>query len=163
MKLLEVRTAIRRATKEDLFTGDIYNPAGKQGVKDNTTVFFRSPETGKFSGPTMIYSYSWFTELFIQMTHGMIGVITPMPNVVTNEYLFDLVLREASIDDLKDTPRHIKLNRIFYTYADQKLLGPFYTDNSTTSLYLENLVAKNQIFVPNERQHFRKKELKMAG
>lgn len=163
MKLLEVRTAIRRATKEDLFSGDIYDLAGKQGIKDNTTVFFRSPETGKFSGPAMVYSYSWFTELYIQMAHGMLGVITPMPNVVTNEYLFDLVLREASIDDLKDTPRHIKLNRIFYTYADQKLLGPFYTDNSTTSLYLENLVAKNQIFVPNERQHFRKKELKMAG
>ena len=161
--LLEFRTAIRRATKEDLFTGDIYDIKGKQGVKDNTTVFYRSPETGKFSGPGMIYSSSYFPEIYSQMTHGMLGIITPIPNVVTNEFLFELVLREASIEDLKDTPRHIKLNRIFYTYADRILLGPFYTDNSTTSLYLENLVAKNQIFVPNERQHFRKKELKMAG
>jgi hypothetical protein len=39
MKLLEVRTALRRATKEDLFTGEIYNLQGKQGVKDNVTVF----------------------------------------------------------------------------------------------------------------------------
>lgn len=161
--LLEVRTAIRRATKEDLFTGDIYDLKGKQGVKDNTTLFYRSPETGRFTGPAMIYSSSWFVEIYAQMSYGMIGVITPMPNVITNEYIFDLVLREASIDDLKDTPRHIKLNRIFYTYADRILLGPFYTDKSTTSLYLESLVAKNQIFVPNERQHFRKKELKMAG
>jgi len=163
MKLLEVRTAIRRATKEDLFTGEIYNMQGKQGVKNNVTVFYRDLKTATFTRFRFIFSNSNFVELYCQMTYGMLGVIVPMPNVVTNEFLFDLVLREASIDDLKDTPRHIKLNRIFYTYADQILLGPFYTDNSTTSLYLENLVAKNQIFVPNERQHFKKKELKMAG
>lgn len=161
--LLEVRTAIRRATKEDLFLGDLYDLKGKQRVKENTTIFYRNPKTGKFTAPGMIYSSSYFPEIYSQMLHGMLGVIVPMPNVVTYEFLFDLVLREASIEDLKDTPRHIKLNHIFYTYADRILLGPFYTDNSTTSLYLENLVAKKQIFVPNERQHFRKKELKMAG
>ena len=161
--LLEVRSAIRRATKEDLFTGDLYDFKAKQGVKDNATIFYRNLETGRFSGPATIYSYSLFVEIYAQMTYGMLGVITPIPTVVTNEFLFDLVLREASIDELKDTPRHIKLNRIHYIYADQILLGPFYTDNSTTSLYLENLVAKKQIFVPNERQHFKKKELKMAG
>lgn len=163
MKLLEVRSAIRRATKEDLFTDSLYDLKGKQAVKENTTIFYRCPKTGKFTGPGMIYSSSYFPEIYSQMTYGMIGVIVPMPNVVTNEYLFDLVLREASIEDLKDTPRHIKLNRIFYTYDDHILLGPFYTDNSTTGLYLENLVAKNQIFVPNERQHFKKREMKMAG
>jgi hypothetical protein len=52
---------------------------------------------------------------------------------------------------------------MYYTYADQKLLGPFYTDNSTTSLFLENLVAKNQIFVPNERQHFKIRQLKKTA
>lgn len=161
--LLEVRAAIRRATKEDLFSGDIYDLKGKQGIKDNTTVFLRSPVTGKFTGPSTLYSSSFFPEVYSQMVFGMLAVITQIPNIVTNEYLFELVLREASIEDLKDTPRHIKLNRIHYTYADHILLGPFYTDNSTTSLYLENLVAKKQIFVPNERQHFRKKELKMVG
>lgn len=163
MKLLEVRTAIRRATKEDLFTGDLHDLKGKQGVKDNTTVFYRSPATGQFTGPGMIYSSSYFPEIYSQIIYGMLGVITPTPNIVTNEFLFELVLREASIADLKDTPRHIKLNRIFYTYDSHVLLGPFYTDNGTTSLYLENLVAKNQIFVPNERQHFKKREMKIAS
>lgn len=163
MKLLEVRTAIRRATKEDLFLGDIYDLKGKQRIKENATVFYRDSKTGQFQGPHSLSSSNYFPEVYAQMTYGMIGVIVPMPTVVTHEFLFDLVLREASIDDLKDAPRHIKLHRIHYIYADQKLLGPFYTDNSTTSLYLENLVAKNQIFVPNERQHFKKKELKMAG
>lgn len=163
MKLLEVRTAIKRATKEDLFTGAIYDLKGKQGVKDNTTVFYRDIKSGQFQGPHTLFSGNYFPEIYAQMSHGMIGVIVPMPNVVTNEILFDLVLREASIDDLKDTPRHIKLNRIYYTYDSHILLGPFYTDNSTTSLYLENLVAKNQIFVPNERQHFKKRELKKVA
>jgi hypothetical protein len=163
MKLLEVRTAIRRATKEDLFTGDVYNMLSKQGVKDNVTVFYLDQITKAIYGPRTIFDYSDFTDLYIRMQLGLVGIITPMPNVVTNEFLFDLVLREASIDDLKDTPRHIKMNRLYYTYADQKLLGPFYIDNSTTSLYLENLVAKNQIFVPNERQHFRKKEYKKTA
>ena len=161
--LLEVRTAIRRATKEDLFSGDVYDLKGKQGVKENATVFFRNPATGKFTGPGTLYSSSYFPEVYSQMIFGMLAVITPMPVIITNERIFDLVLREASIDDLKYTPRHIKLNRIHYIYADHILLGPFYTDNSTTSLQLENLVARKQIFVPNERQHFRKKELKMAG
>jgi hypothetical protein len=77
--------------------------------------------------------------------------------------MFDLVLREASIDDVKDTPKHIKLNRIYYVYGTQVLTGPFYTDNSTTSLFLENLVAKKQLFVPNERQHFKIKDLKKTA
>ena len=161
--LLEVRSTIRRATKEDLFLGDIYDLKGKQRIKENTTVFYRDSKTGQFQGPHSLSSSSYFPEVYTQMTYGMLGVIVPMPNVVTYEFLFDLVLREASIDDLKDAPRHIKLNRIYYTYCERILLGPFFLDNSTTSLYLENLVAKNQIFVPNERQHFKKKELKMAG
>jgi hypothetical protein len=158
MKLLEVRTAIRRATKEDLFTGNLYNMLSKQGVKDNVTVFYLDQKTKEIYGPRTIFDYSDFTDLYIRMQMGLVGVIIPLPNVVTNEFLFELVLREASIDDLKDTPRHIKMNRMYYTYAEQKLLGPFYIDNSTTSLFLENLVAKKQIFVPNERQHFKKKE-----
>jgi len=161
MKLLEVRSVMSRATKYDLFTGELNNLKGKQAIKENTTIFFRDPKTGTFTGPTMIYNN--FVELYCKMQFGEIGVIAPVPNVVTNEILFDLVLREASIDDLKYTPRHIKLNRIFYTYDSHILLGPFYTDNSTTSLYLENLVAKNQIFVPNERQHFKKRELKKVA
>jgi hypothetical protein len=163
MKLLEVRTALKRATKEDLFTGEIYKMHAKQGIKDNTTVFYRDLKTGQFQGPHTLFSNGYFAEIYAQMSYGMIGVIVPMPNVVTNEILFDLVLREASIDDLKDTPRHIKLNRIYYTYDSHILLGPSYTDNSTTSLYLENLVAKNHIFVPNERQHFKKREMKKVA
>lgn len=161
MKLLEVRSVMSRATKYDLFTGELNDLKGKQAVKENTTIFFRDPKTGTFTGPAMIYNN--FVELYCKMQFGEIGVIAPVPTVVTNEILFDLVLREASIDDLKDSPRHIKLNRIFYTYDSHILLGPFYTDNSTTSLYLENLVAKNQIFVPNERQHFKKRELKKVA
>lgn len=162
MKLLEVRTAIRRAVKEDLMQGDLYDPKGKQRLKDNVTVIYRDLKTGLLQGPHTVFSHSNFAEIYSQLQFGMLGVIVPMPTMVTNEIIFELVLREASIEDLKDTPRHIKLNRIYYVY-DVHLLGPFYTDNATTSLYLENLVAKKQIFVPNERQHFKKKELKMTG
>jgi hypothetical protein len=163
MKLLEVRTALIRATKYDLFTGNLEDMHAKQAVKENTTVFNLDWVTNAITGPRIIGDYTNFNDLYNQMAYGKCGVIVPMPNVVTNEFLFELVLREASIDDLKDTPRHIKLHRIYYTYADNKLIGPFYTDNSTTSLYLENLVAKSQIFVPNERQHFKKKEYKKTA
>lgn len=161
--ILEVRTALRRSTKEDLFTGDIYNAGGKQSVKENTTVFFRNPNTGIFSGPKMIYTNGEFVELFCQNEFGLLGVITPMPEEITHEFIFDLVLREASVVDLKDTPKHIKLNRIYYSYSEGNLLGPFITDNSTTHEMLDKLIAKNQIFVPNERQHFKKKEYKKAA
>lgn len=163
MKLLEVRTAMRRATKWDLFTGDVNTMSAKQGIKDNVTVFYLHQKTKQLSGPHTIYSYLDFRDVYERMPFGLTGIIVPMPNVVTNEFVFDLVLREAEIDDVKDTPRHIKLNRLHYIYANQILTGPFYTDNSTTSLYLENLVAKNQLFVPYERQHFRKKELKKTA
>jgi hypothetical protein len=163
MKLLEVRTAVIRATKYDLFTGDVENMHAKQAIKENTTVFYLDWETNAISGPRILADHTDFKEVYERMAYGKCGVIVPIPNVVTNEFLFDLVLREASIDDLKDNPRHIKMNRMYYTYADHKLLGPFYTDNSTTSLFLENLVAKNQIFVPNERQHFKIRQLKKTA
>lgn len=163
MKLLEVRTALRTATKQDLFSGDVHNMRAKQWVKENTTVFYLDWKTNVISGPYIITEENNFNDLYNRMAYGKCGVITPMPNVLTNEFLFDLVLREASIDDLKDTPLHIKINRIYYVYAAQKLTGPFFTDKSTTSLFLENLVAKKQIFVPNERQHFKKKEYKKTA
>lgn len=155
MKLLEVRSVMQRATKYDLFIGDLNNPKGKQAIKENTTFFYRNPKTGMFTGPIMIYDD--FVELYCKMEFGEIGIIAPVPKVVTNEVVFDLVLREACIDDIRYTPRQIKVNRIFYSYDGHVLQGPFYTDNSTTSAYLENLVEKRQIFVPNERQHFKKK------
>jgi hypothetical protein len=158
MKVLEVRSAIRRATKEDLFTGDVYNMRSQQGVKNNVTVFYLDQNTKQIYGPRTIFEYSDFTDLYIRMQLGLVGIITYLPNVVTNEFLFDLVLREALMDDMKDTPCHIKLNRMFYTYCDQKLLGPFYTDNSTTSEALEKMLSKKQLFVANERQHFKLKK-----
>lgn len=163
MKLLEVRTALRTATKVDLFSGDVYNMRAKQWIKENTTVFYLDWETNAISGPHIVTEDNTFIDLYNRMAFGKCGVITPMPNVITNEFLFELVLREASIVDLKDSPRHIKRNRIYYVYDTHVLTGPFYTDNSTTSLFLENLVAKNQIFVPNERQHFKLKQLKKTA
>lgn len=163
MKLLEVRTALRRATKYDLFTGNVNDMHSVQGVKDNVTVFYLHEKTKQLYGPKTIFKETDFLDVYTRMALGLIGIITDMPNEVTNEFIFDLVLREASLEDLKDTPRFIKLNRLYYTYDDKILLGPFYTDNSTTSLYLENLVSKKQIFIPNEKQHFRKKEYKKTA
>jgi hypothetical protein len=163
MKLLEFRTALRTATKYDLFTGDLENMKARQVVKDSVTVFYLDQKTKSISGPWMIYTETDFVNLYHRMAHGLVGVITDIPNVVTNEFLFDLVLREATIDDLRYKRNHMKLNQIFYTYAAQKLIGPLYVDKSTTSLYLENLLARNQIFVPNERQHFKIKNLEKTG
>jgi hypothetical protein len=163
MKLLEVRTALRRATKWDLFTGNVNDMQSKQGIKDNVCVFYLHQKTKQLSGPHTIYSYLDFRDVYERMAFGLVGIITPMPNEITNEFLFDLVLREASIDDVKDTLRHIKLNQIHFIYDNRVLTGPFYIDNSTTSLYLENLIARKQLFVPNERQHFKKKELKKTA
>jgi hypothetical protein len=163
MKLLEVRTAVIRATKYDLFTGDVEDMQARQSIKENTTVFYLDWETNAISGPRILAEYTDFKELYERMAYGKCGVIVPIPNVVTNEFLFELVLREASIDDLKDTPHHIKMNRMYYTYADQVLLGPFYTGNGTTSETLEKLLLKKQIFVPNERQHFKIKQLRKTA
>lgn len=162
MKLLEVRSVMSRATKYDLFTGEINDLKGKQWVKENTTVFYRDPGTGNFTGPSLLSS-GHFVELYCQMQFGQIGVISPVPSVVTNEILFDLVLREASLDDVKYTPRQIKLNRIYYIYDAHTLSGPFYTSNATTHEYLNHLIDKEQLFVPNERQHFKVREQKRAA
>lgn len=160
---LEVRTALRTANKHDLFTGNVNEMHAVQGVKENVTVFYLDEKTKAISGPFRLHEGNDFLTLFTRMTWGLCGVITPVPNVVTNDFIFDLVLREASIDDVKYNSKHIRLDVLYYTYASQRLSGPFYTDNSTTSLYLENLVSKKQIFIPNERQHFRKKEYKKTA
>ncbi|WP_157509950.1 hypothetical protein [Flavobacterium denitrificans] len=163
MILLEARTALRRATKYDLFTGDLENMNAVQKVKDCTHVFILDQYTKEFMCSRYFYEESDFVDIYHQMAFGLIGIITPFPNVITNEYIFDLVLREASLDDLRYTPRHLRYNQIFYTYASQKLIGPFYIDRSTTTEYLENLVEKKQIFIPHERQHFKDKSLKKTG
>lgn len=162
MKLLEVRSVMSRATKYDLFAGDLNNLKSRQWVKENATIFYRDPATGTFTGPSLLSS-GHFVELYCQMQFGMIGVIAPVPAVVTNEILFDLVLREASLDDLKYNPRHIRLNRMYYVYDGHTVSGPFYTSNATTHEYLNNLIDKEQLFVPNERQHFKIRQQKKAA
>lgn len=161
--ILEAPTILRMASKEDLFTGEINNLKGKQGVKDCVTLFYYNKITAVLSGPFINYSENDFVETYHNYVSGLIGVIAPFPNVITNEYVFDLVLREGCSYDVKYSDFHLKINRIFYTYADKKLLGPFFIDRSTTSSYLENLIAKNQLFVPNERQHFKNKSLQKTG
>lgn len=163
MILLTVPTAIRRATKYDLFTGDVDDLESKQNVKDNVTVFNLDYVTDAISGPHLIYSISIFIDIYRRMAYGKCGIIVPMPADLTNIFIFEMVLREATIDDVKDTPRHIKLNRVYYTYIEKQLVGPLFIDNSITSLYLEELIAKNQIFVPNERQHFKNRSLQKAS
>jgi hypothetical protein len=163
MKLLEVPAALRRATKKDLFTGDINNMKSVQAIRENATIFERSKITNNLEGPYLLQQSQSFSDLYFKMTFGMLGVITQIPNRIGNELLFDLVLREASVEDFKYNSKHIRYNRMYYTYADKKLLGPFYTDNSTTGLFIESLLAKTQAFVPNERQHFKKKEYKKSA
>ncbi|MDR6844482.1 hypothetical protein [Flavobacterium granuli] len=161
---LEVRTALRSATKHDLFTGNVNEMHAVQGIKENVTVFYLDEKTKAISGPYNLHEGTNFMNVFIRMTWGLCGVITPIPKVVSpTDFIFDLVLREASLDDVKYNSKNVRLHLLYYTYASQVLSGPFYIDDSTTSLYLENLVSKKQIFIPNERQHFRKKEYKKAG
>lgn len=163
MKLLETRAALRTADKTDLFSGNVHDLNSKQWIKANATVFYLDWQTNQLSGPVVLLEEHNFNDLYKRMAYGKCGVLTSVPVTVTNEFLFELVLREALVNDLKDSPRHIKLNRVYYLYENQIATGPFYTDNSTTHLFLENLLAQKKIFVPNERQHFRIKEHKKVG
>lgn len=161
-RFLEVRTALRSAYKSDLFTGDVNEMHSKQAVKENVVVFYLDQKTKQISGPHYTHSCTDFMQLYTRYAYNLVGTIGNMPNVVTNEFVFDMVLREATADDVKEAVKFIKLNQVYYIYNEQNLTGPLFIDNSVTLLYLDNLIAKKQLFVPNERQHFRKKELKNA-
>ena len=50
-------------------TGELNDLKGKQAVKENTTIFFRDPKTGTFTGPTMIYNN--FVELISQFDQSI--------------------------------------------------------------------------------------------
>ncbi len=152
---LEVRTALRTATKVDLFDGDLFELEGKQWVKENTTVFYLDWQTNALSGPIMLWDESNFVDLYHRMAFGKCGVIVPFKPDEKQDFIFDLVLRVATVEDLKDTPRFIKMNRIYYIYSEKRITGPFFTDNSLTVTMLEEYLTQQKIFVPNERQHFR--------
>lgn len=163
MKYLEITAALRRATKEDVLVGDINDIKGVQELKDCTTVFYLNKKTKQIHGPSFIYRESDFTDIFSKVLLGMIGVIAPIPNVITNEYIFDLVLREASIDDLVYRDDILRKNRMYYIYSNKMISGPYYVNNENHREKFEELISKQSIFVPHERQHFKKKELKKAA
>lgn len=163
MKLLEVRAALRMANKTDLFSGNVHDMNAKQWVKANTTVFYLDWKTNQLTGPHVLVEEQNFNDLYNRMAFGKCGVLTTVPATVTNEFLFELVLREGTIEDMRDTPKFMKLNRLYYIYENQALTGPFYTDNSTTAVFLENLIDSKKLFIPNERQHFKKKDYRKVG
>lgn len=155
MKLLEVPAAIRRATKYDLFEGDLDNLRGQQFIKQNTTVFYRNFENNGIEGPDIIEEHRSFSKLYHMMLIGKVGVITPIPEKIKNEYLFNLILREAQVEDLLFLSHALKHNRMYYTYKkDKVLLGPFYISNTTKIVELEDMISHGEVFIPNEKQHF---------
>ena len=141
---LEVRTALRTATKVDLFDGDLFELEGKQWVKENTTVFYLDWQTNALSGPIMLWDESNFVDLYHRMAFGKCGSIASAKEL-TKDFSFDMVLREASVDDLKYNSKHIKLNRIYYIYAQKVITGPFYTDRSLTLLKIDEWIDKKEI------------------
>jgi hypothetical protein len=162
-RYLEVRTALRTANKSDLFTGNVNDMHSKQAVKENVVVFYLHEKTKQISGPHYTHTYSDFLQLYTRCAFNLVGTVVPMPEEVTNEFIFDMVLRQAKADDVKEVGKYLKIHQVYYIYDDHKLTGPLFIDHSVTLLYLDNLIAKKQLFVPNERQHFRKKELKKAS
>lgn len=162
-RFLEVRTALRTATKSDLFTGDVNNMRSKQEVKENVILFYLDQKTKQITGPYYTHCCSDFLHLYTRHAFGLVGTVINMPNVITNEFVFDMVLREANADDVKEAAKFIKLHQVYYVFDEHNLTGPLFIDNSITILYLDNLIAKKQLFVPNERQHFKKKDLKKSA
>ena len=159
MKLIVTPSALRKANREDLFAGDIYNLHAVQYIKDNTTVFYQNPGQ-EVNGPYKIDNNAYFPEIYKNMLYGFIKILTAVPAEPKDEILFDLVLRQAYKDEIFDCRWDLKYNRIFYKYSDNKTHGPNYTDSSTTVEFLTELLSKNQIYVPYERQHFKCKEFK---
>ena len=162
-RFLEVRTALRTASKNDLFTGNVNDMHSKQAVKENVIVFYLDQNTKQISGPFYTHSCTDFLQLYTRYAYNLVGTIGSMPNVVSNEFVFDMVLREGNADDVKEAAKFIKLHQVYYIYDNANLTGPLFIDHSVTHLYLGNLIAKKQLFVPNERQHFRKKDLKKSA
>lgn len=160
MKLLEVPAALRRATKYDLFKGELDNLRGQQFIKENATVFFRN-QANDIVGPVIIEESQNFADLYYMMEIGKVGVLTPVPENVRSEILFNLILREAELADILYLHHTLKQNRMFYTYKkDKVLLGPFYITEYTKIIELEDMVRHGEVFVPNEKQHFEHREYK---
>ncbi len=162
MKLIVTPSALRPATREDLFGGEIYNVQGVQFIKDNTTVFYKNCE-GILGGPFMLDHNAYFPEVFRNLVYGLIKILTSVPSEIKDEILFDLVLRTAEKDDFFDSRGDVKMNRVFYKYVDKKTIGPNYTDNSSVSENLKQMLDNNQLYVPHERQHFKSKAFKKSA
>jgi hypothetical protein len=156
---LRAPAAIVNASKQDLFAGDIHNLMAKQFVKENATVFYLDQKTKAISGPFILHTETDFVNLYHRMAFGLVGVLTSFPEEITCEFIFDIVLRDASLEDFIACKRFMRFDRIYYIYQEQKLSGPFYTDNSTTNIFIENLLKKGELFVPNERQDFKKNSM----
>lgn len=158
-RFLEVRTSLTTATKNDLFTGDLNNLQGKQGIKENVTVFYLDQKSKQISGPFFTHSELDFLQLFTRQLFKLVGVITTTSHSDDTDFVFDMVLREATSYDLKETSKHLKVNQVYYLFDGQSITGPLYIDNSSTLMQIEDLLEKKQVFVPNERQHFKKRKM----
>lgn len=155
MKYLEVPAALKRASLEDLF---IISDGEIRDVRLFTTIFYRSLKTNKLEGPYLIYNSDTILELFVQQEMGMIGVLTTVPNEIKNEVIFDLVLREATLDDFTEGQK-LMTNRLYYTYANKQLIGPIKINENTSLPFINTLIHKKECFVPHKKQHFKMIEL----
>jgi hypothetical protein len=67
------------------------------------------------------------------MVYGKCGVITSRPNVVTNEFMFDLGAARSFTDDVKKIHPSIANSIVFFMCTAPQVRT--HTDNSTTSLF----------------------------
>lgn len=156
MRSCKIISYLVQATPSDIF----YKEIGKMFI--NKEIFYKSQFTGEFEGPYLLSEDFDYYELMVQISMGMIYVLDPKSEAESN-VPFEMILCEASPDDIKADQKLLKFNMSFYLLAENhKMTGPFYLfPNIDVDKLKQNLDKKN-VFIIDKNQTFKIIENKIA-
>lgn len=156
--LIEVHSKLKRASKQEIFGGDLNKPGASQHIKSNALVFYRSKQTEQIEGPYYLNSSQCFIDLFYKQATGMIGTLGFDNQHAPNELSFSLVLRQAKLIDIVYCNDLLKYGKMYFIYIKNQINGPHYISNEFTLQHMQQLINKAQVYVVNEKQHFKNKQ-----
>lgn len=154
---LEIKAKLKRASKSDLFGGDLNKPGATQYIKANQTIFYRSKITNKIEGPYYLSNSQCFVDLFYKQSIGMIGILVFDGQSTPNEIPFSLVLRLANLNDFLTITDEFKYGKMYFINSNNNLNGPHYIGEDSLLSTLAKYIQAETLYVINERQHFKLK------
>ena len=154
MKATKINIHLKIASIEDIYKHESLD------IFEFKLIFIKSMITHEFEGPYELQESVDFLEIKNMISHSMIYVIDDSDE---SDLQLDLIIREATADDIKINQKHLKLGLRYYLKIKNGINGPYFLNTYTKTAQLKADLDNDLLYIVAKRQQFQFINLKKTA